>query len=107
MAAFYAATVMHLAYALLAWFAMPESITNAKLIHACDRYADELASVANANVGPFRRQVMVFIKSFWDSFPLNVLTPKSTPNLRQKDWNLTWLAISAGLINAIMVRPAR
>ncbi|KAG8215092.1 hypothetical protein J3R82DRAFT_8523 [Butyriboletus roseoflavus] len=106
MAAFYAATVMHLAYALLAWFAMPESIANARLIHGRDRYADELASIADVNVGPFRRQIMVLIKSFWDSFPLNVLTPKSIPNSRQKDWNLTWLAMSAGLVNAIMVKPA-
>lgn len=106
MAAFYAATVIHLLYALLAWFAMPESITKATMIHARNRYADELASVVDADTGPFRRQALVFVKSFWDSFPLHVLAPKPTPNLRRKDWNMTWLAISAGLINAIMVRPA-
>jgi MFS family permease len=106
-AAFYAATVIHLLYALLAWFAMPESITKAAMIHARKRYADELASAVDTDTGPFRRQATVLVKSFWDSFPLHVLAPKPTPNLRRKDWNTTWLAISAGLINAIMVRPAR
>ena len=106
-AAFYAATVIHLLYALLAWSATPESISKAAMIHARNRYADELASVVDADVGPFQRQTMVLVKSFWDSFPLHVLAPKPIPNLRRKDWNMTWLAISAGLINAIMVRPAR
>ena len=107
MTAFYAATVIHILYALLAWFAMPESISEAAMIHARNRYADELALVVDADAGLFRRQARVLAKSFWDSFPLHVLAPKPTQNSRRKDWNLTCLAISAGLVNAIMVTSAR
>ncbi|KAF8546052.1 MFS general substrate transporter, partial [Imleria badia] len=102
MAAFYAATVIHIIYALLAWFAMPESISKAMMVHARNRYADELALAVDTDAGPFRRWAKVLVKSFWDSFPLHVLAPKPTQNSGRKDWNLTCLAISAGLINAIM-----
>ena len=104
MTPFYAATAMHLAYASIAWFGMPESISKATMAHARRRYANELASVVNVDVNPFRRQIMIFTKSFWDSFPLNVLTPRRRRNSRKRDWNLTYLAISAALINAVMVR---
>ncbi|KAG8221480.1 hypothetical protein J3R82DRAFT_1693 [Butyriboletus roseoflavus] len=56
MAAFYAATLTHCAHAAIAWFAMPESITKTVMAHARSRYAHELASVADMDVGPFRRQ---------------------------------------------------
>ena len=108
MGASYAATFMHFAYAAIAWFAMPESITETAMAHARSRYADEAASVVDTNVGPFRRQVKIFIKGFWASFPLNVLIPKRQRNSQQRrDWNLTWLAISAALINAAMVRSLK
>ena len=104
----YATTIIHIIYASIAWFALPESISEASMIHARNVYANELASAADADAGPFRRRLLVFTKAFWHSFPLHVLTPKRLPNSRWKrDYNLTLLALSAGLINIIMVRLAR
>ena len=103
----YATTILHVIYASIAWFALPESVSEASMIHARNHYANELASAADANAGPFRRRLMVFTKAFWHSFPLHVLTPKRLPNSRWKrDYNLALLALSAGLINVIMARLA-
>ena len=99
--ALYAAIVLHLVYIIIAWVALPESITKDAMLHARRRYADELAAAVDVN--PLRRHVLILSKSFWDSFPLNVLAPKPSPNSQWKNWNLTWLAVSAGLINVILV----
>ena len=102
--ALYATTILNLAYVSIAWFALPESFSEASMIHARNRYASELAPAADADIGPFPRQLLVFSKMFWDSFPLRVLAPKRLTNSRwKKDWNLTLLALSAGLVNVTMV----
>jgi MFS family permease len=99
----YATTILHIIYASIAWFALPESVSEASMIHARNQYANELASATDVHAGPFRRRLLVFTKAFWHSFPLHVLTPMRLPNSRWKrDYNLVLLALSAGLINVIM-----
>ncbi|KAF8550962.1 MFS general substrate transporter [Imleria badia] len=101
----YATTIVHLLYASIVWFLMPESVSDTSMIHARNRYASKLVSAIDINASPFRRRILVFAKAFWDSFPLYVLAPKRSPNPRWKlDCDLTLLALSAGLINVIMVR---
>jgi len=71
----YATTILHIIYASIAWFALPESVSEASMIHARNQYANELASATDVHAGPFRRRLLVFTKAFWHSFPLHVLTP--------------------------------
>ncbi|KAF8548137.1 MFS general substrate transporter [Imleria badia] len=99
----YTTTAMHFVYASITWFLMPESVSEASMIHARNRYATKLVSAADADASPFRQRLLVFAEAFWDSFPLRVLTPKRLPNSRWKrDYDLTLLALSAGLVNMIM-----
>ena len=104
----YATTIMHLIYASIVLFLMPESVSETSMMHARNQYASKLASAVDIDAGPFRRRLLVFAKAFWDSFPLHVLTPKRLSNSRWKrDYDLTLLALSAGLINVIFVRMVR
>ena len=99
---------MHLIYVATALFLMPESVTETSMMHARNQYASKLASAIDIDAGPFRQRLLVFAKAFWDSFPLHVLTPKRLPNSRWKrDYALTLLALSAGLMNMTLVRMAR
>jgi hypothetical protein len=49
---------------------------------------------------------MRFIKAFWYSSPLSVFMPKPGPNQGRRDWNLFYLAISAALVNFVLVRTS-
>lgn len=60
--ALYAATVLHLAYPIVACVALPESITQDAMVHARYRYADELATTGDPDVGPFRRVLVLVLR---------------------------------------------
>ena len=96
----YLRSTLQLCYSVVPWIALPESVAQDAMVHARRRYADELASAVDADVSPLQRQVLVCSKSFWDSFSLNVLALNSQ---RKRNWGLTCLAVSAGLINVILV----
>ncbi|KXN92843.1 hypothetical protein AN958_06822, partial [Leucoagaricus sp. SymC.cos] len=94
-AVFYAAAAMHILYALVVWFILPQSLTLSYRLRAREQYAQELRADVEQS-GRF----LFFVKRLFSFLrPLTVLTPTlkeaSSPLKREKkDWNLTLMALA-------------
>lgn len=105
---FYGATFLHFIYGSLVWFFVPESTTRRAMADSRQRYEEELKGAnteRNINVNLFVR----FSKAFWHSVPIGIFMPRPIPGSAgsiskgKRDWNMTYLAISVGLVNIVVV----
>ena len=106
MSAFYGATVLHLIYAILVWYLVPESVTRKKMVASRIRYQEQLKKFETRDEGTAGHMIRLK-RMFWFLEPLVVFVPKhiESPMLsrRTKDWNLTWVALAYGLTTLIIV----
>ncbi|KAG5643210.1 hypothetical protein DXG03_001328 [Asterophora parasitica] len=106
---FYAAFGVHVIYAFLVWFVLPESLLKSEMQKSKHNYETELRDSAldrerNPAVGALVRVKRLF--AFLS--PLTVFLPEINPDVqnplkrKKRDWNLTIVAASYGLIVSVM-----
>ncbi|KAJ7087857.1 major facilitator superfamily domain-containing protein [Mycena epipterygia] len=103
---FYLATATHAAYAILAWFLLPESLTKTQMQAAHIQHQESMRLLSDQESTVLLRiqRLFTFLK------PLTIFFPEPTerdPNAspfkgRKWDWNLTLLATAYGLTISIM-----
>lgn len=107
---FYGATLLHIIYGCLVWFFVPESTTRRAMADSRYRYEEELKN-ANTERDVNEHLFVRFSKAFWYSVPLGIFMPRPIPgpagtsSTGKRDWNMTYLAISVGLVNIVVVWP--
>jgi MFS family permease len=109
---FYVAAALHATYALLMLFVIPESLTkemaNANSEQAKQRaeHAREVREAENGKPVTLSQRVgriLGFI--FFFMKPLAIILPHRIKGTRRRDWNLTMLAMSFGMMTLLMVSP--
>ncbi|KZP29860.1 MFS general substrate transporter [Athelia psychrophila] len=104
---FYGATLLHIIYGCLVWFFVPESTTRRAMADSRYRYEEELKN-ANTERDVNEHLFVRFSKAFWYSVPLGIFMPRPIPgpagtsSTGKRDWNMTYLAISVGLVNIVV-----
>ncbi|KAH8116885.1 MFS general substrate transporter [Phellopilus nigrolimitatus] len=113
---FYFATAVHVIYALLLWFVVPESLAlramsenRARKVRRAEeeRQAEAEAIAAGRNEGCGLRIVMKLKKVFAFLSPLSIFAPKRVKTegylgKKRRDWSLTFIAVSYGLSALVM-----
>ncbi|KAJ6525633.1 major facilitator superfamily domain-containing protein [Mycena capillaripes] len=103
---FYLATVVHGAFALLSFTALPESLTETQMQTARTQYQERLRLLDQQERTFLVRiqRLFTFLKPLTIFFPERVEThPDASPwKGRQKDWNLTLLALAYAFTISIM-----
>lgn len=110
---FYLATTVHMIYALLVWFVIPESLSKRSMVKSQRRFEVQTAEEeAQARMmreeGGFSvRAMLVFKKTFRFLSPLSVMAPVKIQPLGggkpRRDWNLTLFALGAGFAMIVFV----
>lgn len=107
---FIAATFVHLVYAFMIWFVIPESVPPPRMIASRLRYKEELRSLKEAREGVAAGVAVRIRRLFGFLTPLTIFMPATMEGQQQnplkkekKDWNLTLVAVSYGLVILIMV----
>lgn len=111
---FYAAAALHATYALLALFVVPESLTKEKARANGEQARQRAERDREARSAEDRKPATVLDKilrvirpAFFFLKPLAVIMPHKIEGTRRRDWNLTLLAISYGLVTLLLVRLRR
>lgn len=100
---FYLTTVVHTLYALSVWFIVPESLTKAQRRQSKIKHeeAKSLGHEGRRSLSFWVNRVFPFIT------PLGVIMPQisasANPLKAKRDWNLTLVAISYGLMMTLIV----
>lgn len=107
---FIAATLIHFVYAFVIWFALPESVTPARMSASRLRYKEDLRSLKEAREGVAAGVVVRIRRLFGFLAPLIIFMPATVEGQQQnplkkekKDWNLTLVAVAYSLAIIIMV----
>lgn len=103
---FYTSAIIHVIYALLVWFVIPESLSKADMLDARARYkaANEEYFAAHAHGG-----VLVFFKRMFSFLtPLAIFLPVRVDGGKpgkgqRKDWNLLFIVSSYGFVISLLV----
>lgn len=101
--------VIHIIFALLVWFVVPESLPRAQMSNSKLRHAEELVDVARGwENGDQTGLSFKFKRLFGFLTPLNIFLPEVTesggnPMKHKKDWGLTLLALGYGFTISLMV----
>ncbi len=103
---FYISAIIHVTYALLVWFIIPESLSKADMLDARARHkvANEeyLAAHAHGGVAVFFKRMFSFLTPLAIFLPVRVDDGK--PGKGQKrDWNLLFIVMSYGFVVSLMV----
>ncbi|KAJ7097761.1 major facilitator superfamily domain-containing protein [Mycena belliarum] len=98
---FYLAAGVHLSYAIMAWFLLPESLTKAQMhsAHLQHQESRRLRSEEEVTLLVRFQRLFDFLKPLTIFFPEPVNT---APKGRKCDWNLTLLAIAYAFTVSIM-----
>lgn len=105
---FYAATLMHLLYAILVWFIVPESLTKDQMLAARTRHSQEIRKLKEAREG-IAVGVMVRIRRLFSFLsPLTLFVPRAiegqnSSNWFKRDWSLTCTGLAYGFTIALIV----
>ncbi|TFK36324.1 major facilitator superfamily domain-containing protein [Crucibulum laeve] len=108
---FYVAACMHLLYAFLVWFVIPESLPQARRDRSKIKYAQELEDTArDRQQNPAVGFLMWFKRLFAFLSPLTIFMPEVKPESGnrnplkkpKRDWNLTLMALGYGLTISMM-----
>lgn len=110
---FYLATSLHILYALIICFVIPESLGVKRMLRARTRYNAELRSFEDtlrSGRNSVAVRLAIRLKSLVSFLtPLLVLAPVSNshdvtnPKRRKRDWNLTLIAVGYGLMLIAMM----
>lgn len=108
---FYFSAALHVIYLLFSLFVVPESLTKeaalANVEAARVKKGQDAISLAKKeeNMGPVHKRVDRTLRTVFFFFsPLAIFIPsKPKAPRRRRDWNLTLLAISYGLVTLLMV----
>jgi MFS family permease len=109
---FYAATAIHLLYAILVWTLIPESLTSSKMAASRRKHAVEMQGEITG--APVAVSILVRIKRIFKFLsPLAVFVPdkvgkgRNILHSQKRDWSLSLLAASYGFTMLILVRIYR
>jgi MFS family permease len=106
---FYGATVIHLIYAFLIWFILPQSLSLSYRLRAREKHAQEQRKNAADSSDRFAVRVLLFVKRLFAFLaPLSVFAPMlqkaNNPLKRAKrDWTLTYIALAYMATISVMV----
>lgn len=101
---------MHLFYALLVWIVLPESLTKRQMSAARARHEEALKGLKDAqDAGVAVGLLMRMQRAFAFLSPLMLFVPARVESVNPlkagtRNWNLTFVAVSYGLVMMIMVR---
>lgn len=105
---FYVSAIIHIIYALLVWFIIPESLSRSQLLEARARHkaASEEYRAAHAQGG----LVVLAKRMFAFLTPLSIFLPveiqEGNPAKgKRRDWNLLLLVIAYGCTVSLVVCP--
>ena len=108
---FYVAATLHVFYLLMALFVVPESLTKEAALANAEvaRLKAEQDAIALAkeeeNMAPTRKRIHRALRTaFFFLSPLDIFIPYKVESSRGRNWNLTAIAISYGLVTLLMVR---
>ncbi|KAJ7164494.1 major facilitator superfamily domain-containing protein [Mycena filopes] len=90
-AVFYVGTALRVIYLCLIWFILPESRTTAQMEKSSAKHHAVNLDADGAPSSRFQR-----LSFFWK--PLSVLMPEQSPKGGRRDWNLTLLVLSYGVM---------
>ena len=107
---FYVSAGVHTAYLLCALFVVPESLTKEAALanKEAARVKKEQDAITLAkkeeNMNPIHRRMDQTLRTVFFFFsPLSILMPYKSETSRRRDWNLTILAASYGLMTLLIV----
>ena len=112
LSAFYAATLLHILYAILVWFIVPESLTKGQMLAARARHNQEIQKLKEARKG-IAVGVMVCIRRLFSFLsPLTLFVPRAvegqnSSNWFKRDWSLTCTGLAYGFTSAVIVSCSR
>lgn len=103
---FYISAIIHLTYAFLVWFVIPESLSRAEMLDARARHKvvieEYLAAHAHGGVLAFFKRMFSFLTPLSIFLPVRVDSGK--PGKGQKrDWSLLFIVLSYGFVISLMV----
>lgn len=101
LAVFYYAFSNHFAFACMVWFVIPDSLAPAQLARAKAAYNKGKAH-ATRGIGGLFAHLVSFLTPLKLFVPITVATGDN-PLKRRKDWNLTFIAASHGLVVMLVV----
>ncbi|KAF8077579.1 major facilitator superfamily domain-containing protein [Lyophyllum atratum] len=108
---FYVATLLHLIYASMVWFVLPESLLQSQMQQSRVKYEEELRDTARDRESNPAVGLLVRVKRLFTFLsPLTVFLPElkaarlgdNPLKRKRRDWNLTLLAVVYGLAVSIM-----
>jgi len=110
---FYIAAALHLTYLFMALFVVPESLTkeaalaNAEVSRMKAEQDAILLAKQEENMSPTRKRIHRALRTalFFLS-PLDIFIPRKAERSGRRNWNLTAIAMSYGLITLLIVRLA-
>ena len=103
---FYISAVIHLVYALLVWFVIPESLSPTEMLRARQRHKETDAEYRSANA--HGGLLVLFKRVFAFLTPLNLFWPidlhgGNPAKGKRKDWSLFFLVVAFGFTASLMV----
>ncbi|PIL24217.1 hypothetical protein GSI_13970 [Ganoderma sinense ZZ0214-1] len=102
---FYISAIIHIIYALLVWFVIPESLSKADMLGARARYklAKEEYFAAHAHGGAlvFFKRMFSFLTPLAIFLPVRVDGGKPSKG-RKRDWNLLLVVMSYGFVISLL-----
>ncbi|KDR73680.1 hypothetical protein GALMADRAFT_251460 [Galerina marginata CBS 339.88] len=105
----YVASSLHVAYGMLVWVAMPESLSKKKMDEAKAKYAAELLETENERQGKPLVGILVRLRRLFSFLsPLTIFMPEEekrtlNPLKRpKKDYNLTFMALGYGFTVSLL-----
>jgi MFS family permease len=108
---FYIAAALHVVYLFMALFVVPESLTkeaaleNAEVARMKAEQDAILLAKQEENMTPARKRIHRILRTaFFFLSPLDIFVPHNVEGSRRREWNLTAVAISYGLVVLLMVK---
>lgn len=107
---FYLSIVLHMVYAILVWFFIPESLHKNQMIASRLRHKEELNTLKVSREGVAAGFTVRFKRAFEFLSPLALFVPPRVEEEHpvrgwKRDWNLTFVAAAYGLVVLIIVSP--
>lgn len=98
---FFLSAAIHVAYVLFVWFVVPEPLTTEQMQNSIKKHEQRLYGLQHAHhnyrAATYVKRIFRFLS------PLTILIP-SRKDSTGRDWSLTLIALSYGLIYLILVR---
>lgn len=105
---FYAATLLHMLYAILIWVMVPESLTKDQMLASRTRHNQEIQKLKEAREG-IAVGILVRIRRLFNFLsPLTLFVPKAVEgqnpsNWFKRDWSLLCTGLAYGFLVSLLV----